>query len=114
MAINYDLAKRKGLGKRDIKALETLHKIMTGLATANNRMHAEKPYTKGMRRELRGTVRSLEYQMQAIWGFDQDKSMHYHWARFVCLADHAKAKAWKQSGKMSPPPYPRWETINKD
>jgi hypothetical protein len=111
MPLNYDLAKRKGLSKRDIKALETLHKVMTGMVTTNNFRHAEKPYTKLMCKELKGSVRSLEYQMQAIWDFEQDKSMHYHWARFVCLADRAKRKEWKKSGKMSP--YPKWETVNK-
>jgi hypothetical protein len=104
MALNYELAQKKGLRKRDIKALEALHKVMTGLVTANNRMHDISPYTKRMCKDLRGTVRSLEYVMQAIWGFDEDKSMHCHWMRFDCLVEYEARKAWKKSGKMSPFP----------
>jgi hypothetical protein len=112
MALNYALAISKGLSKQDIGKLETLHKIMSGMARVNNSQHEEEPYTKSMRKELKRSICMLEYLMQQVWGFPQDKDKHYHWKRFVCLQEAAARKEWKKSGKMSP--FPVWRTIPKD
>ena len=39
---------------------------------------------------MRKIVRQMEFTMQMIWGFKEDKTVHYHWARFDALAEQAR------------------------
>jgi hypothetical protein len=83
--LNYDLARTRGLCKDQVKDLEMLHECMTAMVYMHNDNCEESPYTKKERKKLRKTVRRVEYTMQVIWGFDTDKTRHYHWSRFRAL-----------------------------
>ena len=83
--LNYGLANERGLSKRDIKKLEALHEAMNVLLYTYNTEAEWYIHNKTECKNLRQTVRHLEYQMQTLWGFEEDKSKHTHWQRFTCL-----------------------------
>ena len=90
MGLNMDLARRQGLSKRDVKKLEMLHEVMNSLVDMQNWYHEHVGLTKKEVKALRKIVRQMEFTMQMIWGFKEDKTVHYHWARFDALAEQAR------------------------
>lgn len=87
MAANRELAVGLGLTKREIKKIDALHDIMADLAEQQNWLHERVGLGKKELKRLRRVVRQLEYTMQMIWGFEEDKSKHYHWKRFNYLTE---------------------------
>jgi hypothetical protein len=83
--LNYDLAERRELSKRDINKLEALHNIMDDLCAQQNWAHDKFGTSKKDKKKLRRVVRQLEFMMQLLWSFPEDKTRHYHWKRFDCL-----------------------------
>ena len=89
--LNYDLAESRGLTDLDVLTLEALHEAMGALCDKYNKqfyVHGDLP--RHERKQLRKRVRALEYMMQAVWGFTQDKTEHYHWKRFRHLEKSQK------------------------
>jgi hypothetical protein len=84
--INMDLARARGLRKRDIKKIKALHRVMDDLVASSNFAGEVFPYTKKQTKQLRKTVRMMEYIMQDLWGFEEDEAKHTHWRRFEALA----------------------------
>ena len=74
--LNMKLARERGLSKGDIKDLKALHIIV-------NMLLCEWEYGDVLtRKQVRRTLRRIEYQMQRLWGFAEDKANHTHWRRF--------------------------------
>jgi hypothetical protein len=89
MGLNMDLVRRQGVSKRDVKKLNMLHELMSDLVDQQNWYHEHIGLKKKDVKKLRKVVRQMEFTMQMVWGFDEDKSLHYHWSRFDALAEQS-------------------------
>ena len=81
--LNLKLARERGLTKGDIKDLKALHTVV-------DLMLFEWEYVdQAPKKHVRKTLRRIEYQMQRLWKFDEDKSLHTHHKRFNGLRKHS-------------------------
>jgi hypothetical protein len=85
--LNQELIKRMGVCKSAQKDLEMMHECMNAMVYMHDRKHKTDPLTPYGIKKLRKTVRRMEYLMQRLWGFDRNKELHYHWARFDALCE---------------------------
>lgn len=68
--INMQLAQERNLSDEAVQALNTLHAMMNH--TLTNPHFYDDPVN---------VIKSLEYAMQSLWGFDLDEDYHIHWIR---------------------------------
>ena len=85
--LNMKLVEKMGVCKDARKDLEMLHECMSAMVDTHNRRHYSLAYSKREVKKLRKTVRRMEKLMQRLWGFPEDREMHYHWARFDALSE---------------------------
>ena len=90
LALNMELVRAHGLTQREVKKLTVLHELMDSLVDQQNWYHELIGLSKSDRKALRKIVRQMEYMMQHFWGFDEDKSKHYHHNRFDALRKREK------------------------
>lgn len=81
--VNMVLAKEKGLTSYEIYLIEKLHSLFDELW--KNHQH----FTK---EELLEISHTLEYHMQTLWGFPQDKLYHYRTRDFYHTTQWAGTK----------------------
>jgi hypothetical protein len=85
MALNKLLIEQRGLDKRSVKKLKTLHALMNSLVDQQNAFHDMVGTSKKDAKRLGRIVRNMEYMMQEQWGFEENKHEHTHYMRFTSL-----------------------------
>jgi hypothetical protein len=85
MALNKALIEQRGLDKRSVKKLKTLHALMDSLVDQQNAFHDMVGMSKKDTKRLRRVVLNMEYMMQEQWGFPENKGEHTHYMRFTAL-----------------------------
>ena len=68
--LNKDLVKKQNLSVEDVEALEKLHKELDDVV--NNPHNYTNPVA---------LIEDIEFQMQRLWKFGENRDMHTHWLR---------------------------------
>lgn len=68
MAANMELAKQQGLSTQAIMRIDTLHDALDAFIASLTLDHDE--------HDARAYVRDIEYDLQELWGFDQNSRYH--------------------------------------
>ena len=68
MAANMELAKQKGLSDEAVMKIDTLHDHLDCIIDNISLDHDEQ--------EVADHVRKIEFELQALWGFNQDARYH--------------------------------------
>lgn len=68
--LNKDLIKRQNLSAEDVATLEKLHKELDDVV--NNPYNYTNPVA---------LIEDIEFQMQRLWKFGENRDMHTHWLR---------------------------------
>lgn len=78
--LNNALIEKQGLNQKDVEVIESLHDSMDTIVNILNSLE----WNKENREEIFQLTRSieiLEFTLQKIWKFPQDKAFHTHWLR---------------------------------
>lgn len=70
---NIEMAIKKGLTDNEIEMLEDTYTRMG--------MLLDEPEKYGTPKEAAQMIEDTEFEMQRLWGFDEDKSRHAYWFR---------------------------------
>ena len=85
--INYELAKSRGLDQEQMLEILEMHHALEKLLLAYQCDIDEEGgvLPKYFRKAIRSLVEESEYELQRLWGFEQDRDRHTWWRNFPGL-----------------------------
>jgi len=81
MAINFRLAKQRGVSLKDQYRIEVRHTMRDQLFEEMSKL---KPEDWWSLRQLAERVTRIEYELQELWGFERDCRWHEFWRMPWC------------------------------
>ena len=89
--LNPDVVEQQGIDMVTQSQIQSLHVIREAMFYAAEHLDPEIPKELAVLQALVQDLRGLEYNMQRLWGFKRQQSMHSWWYQMphcVCGPDH--------------------------
>lgn len=78
--LNNNLIKQQGLDEKTVRLIEEKHSELNQIIDMLDTLEWSDE-NRGQILQLTDNIELIEFQLQKLWGFPQDKNYHTHWLR---------------------------------